>query len=152
MAAGNPFSTTDPNVVKLFASETWYNARIADAMTDPRYKLAGGGKAGYKKFPIVNIDDFEGGPGDTLTLSLMQDVDGRGTVGGEQIAGTETMHGYDTFQLKCQTQRFAHKVLGLFVDPQQVPYDAKSDAQGSVVDRYVRRRAVVLANHLCGNS
>lgn len=151
--AGNPYDTTDPNVRKLWASKVWTNARAKSILLNPKYGFVGEGEQSYQDKAITLLRDFEKGPGDTLTISLMQDAYGDdGTVGTQQIVGQEGTHDHTTFSMTVNIQRFGHKKQGVYVDAQRVPFKHGEECAAHNTAKWVTRRDVCLMNHLCGNT
>lgn len=143
------YDSTRPETVKLWAKKTWYDWRHHDSMFDPKNGFVGDDPESY---PIVMIDDFEGGPGDEITLSLLHLIGGRGAVGAEQLEGKETTQDSSTFKMKVDILRHAVKCLGAMIDPQRVPFKTMKESSRALRDWFNERRAVTVVNHLCGNS
>lgn len=143
------YDTTRPETVKLWAKTTWWDWRVSDSMYDPRNGMIGDDP---EKFPIVEINDFEGGPGDEVTISLGHLIGGRGKVGAEQLSGTGTVTDTSTFKAKVDILRHAVKVNGVLINEQRVPFKLMKDASRLLRTWFQERRAVMTINHMAGNS
>lgn len=143
------YDSTRPEVIKLWAKATWTDYRLRSAMLDPANGMIGDDPETY---PFVEINDFEKGPGDEITLTLHHLIGGRGAVGAEQLEGKETVTDTSTFKMKIDVLRHAVKCNALLVNKQRVPFNEMQTASRGLRDWHDERRTVRLINHLCGNS
>lgn len=143
------YDTTRPEVPKLWAKTTWWDYRLRSNMFNPAWGMVGDDPETY---PFVNIDDFEKGPGDKITLSLHHLIGGRGAVGAEQLEGKEQVTDTSTFTMLVDVLRHAVKCNAILVNKQRIPFNEMRDASRALRDWHDERRTVRVINHLCGNS
>ena len=144
-----PVDTTNAATVKLWAKKTWYDWRMRSSWFNPANGFTGDDP---ESFPIVEVNDFEGGPGDEITYTLLHLIGGRGAIGAEQLEGREQVQDFSTFKMKVDIQRNAVKVPGAKINPQRVPWKVMKESSRALRSWADQRREVTIANHMCGNS
>ncbi len=144
-----PYDTTDPETVKLWAKKVWYDWRLSSSFFNPKYKFVGDDP---ETNPIVEINDFEGGPGDEITYTLLHLIGGRGAIGAEQLEGRGQVQDSSTFKMKVDILRQEVKVPGALINPQRVPWKVMKETSRALRAWFDERREVIVANHMCGNS
>ncbi len=147
MAAKDFYLSTDPEVVKLWSKRLWHEYRKRDALFDPKYGFAGETEDNL----FMVIDEPEKGPGDRVTTTLSLQIEGRGVIGNEVLEGKEMPLDTETFNLSIDKQRHGVKTMGE-MNYQRVHFDTLEEGKRRLADWWKRRRAVIAANHLCGNT
>src|ERR1700749_300341 len=138
------YDTPNPATIKLWSRKTWYDWRQADAIFDPKNGFVGDDP---DTFPFVELDDFEKGPGDQVTIPLLHGIGGRGTVGDEELEGKETIQSSHVYTLKVDVIRHAVKCRGKYMNDQRVPWDTMNEGSKALREWFKSRRAVCVVNH-----
>lgn len=142
------YDTNAPEVAKVWSRRLWTEYRKKDAVLDPRHGFAGPNE----DYLFIHINEAENTIGDEVTTNYsFQIANEPGVRGNNVLEGKEGGTVTEVYKIKIDKLRHGVKTMGE-MNEQRVHFNTMEEGKRKLHDWWRTRRAVGIANQLCGNT